>query len=130
MKNEINFQIRTAVILHFYCVVINDLFGNKEYRVRISLYNFATWRWHYYVETENGMECVAERYGYVYSPFEAYSVDIDNDGRKELICNCSGSSAWVRVYRENNGVIESGGVDERGYYEEELGLDRDRKSVV
>ncbi len=103
--------------------VLADVFGNEKYRVRIRFTNIVYGHWHYYVETEKGMECVAERTGRICDALEAYSVDIDNDGRKELICNCSGSSAWVRVYRENNGVIESGGVDESGYYEEKLGLD-------
>ena len=94
--------------------VLADVFGNEKYRVRIRFTNIVYGHWHYYVETEKGMECVAERTGRICDALEAYSVDIDNDGRKELICNCSGSSAWVRVYRENNGVIESGGVDERG----------------
>lgn len=102
--------------------VLADVFGNKEYRVRISLYNYAIWRWHYYVETENGMECVAEKHGPDSYVFETYSVDIDNDGRKELICNNEDTRSSFHVFRENGGVIERGWWDIEEYYVEELGL--------
>ena len=66
------------------------------------------------------MECVAERYGLISSPFEAYSVD--NDGRKELICSNESTKRSLHVFRENGDVIDEGAVDSRGYYVEEFGL--------
>lgn len=98
--------------------ILADVFGNEEYRVRIDFGARDSRHWHYYVEREKGMECVAERYGSVISPFEAYSIDIDNDGRKELICNCESTRGRVYIFREKGGVIEKGWWDTKGYAEE------------
>ena len=44
-----------------------------------------------------------------------YLVDIDGDGKEEMICNCMYSgdgSARAFIYRNNNGVVEVGRLDE------------------
>lgn len=64
--------------------------------------------------------CVAEQFGY--DGPEAWSRDLDGDGVPELICNYTyGDGAQhVIVYRNNNGIIENGGI-RWSYYEEKFG---------
>ncbi len=46
---------------------------------------------------------------------EIYSVNLDNDQTRELICNCQYGDTQdvlydhVKIYRRNNGVLECGG---------------------
>lgn len=66
--------------------------------------------WRYFAELDGKTQCVAEVFGHMVAEPEVYSKDIDGDGIKELICNCTfGTGAKrVYVYRNNNGVIEQG----------------------
>lgn len=64
----------------------------------------------YFAELDGKTQCIAEVFGYTVSEPEVYSKDIDGDGIKELICNCTYGTGTKRVYiyRNNNGVIEQG----------------------
>ena len=66
--------------------------------------------WRYFAELDGKTQCIAEVFGYTVSEPEVYSKDIDGDGVKELICNCTFGTGAKRVYiyRNNNGVIEQG----------------------
>lgn len=94
-----------------------DILGFSDYRVSIeeSTPNFFIWR--YYVEIDGKTQCIASTSGSIYSDEEpeAYSVDLDNDGVAEFVCNTIyGTGAErVSVFRNNNGVIEEGFIKER-----------------
>ncbi len=88
-----------------------DVLGYNGYYVKIEETAPGFIIWKYYAETEGKEKCIAEVFGYAAPPKpEAYSVDLDGDGIKELICNCIfGTGAQrVYVYRNHQGVIEKG----------------------
>ncbi len=88
-----------------------DILGYSGYYVKIEETAPGFIIWKYYAETAEGEKCIAEIFGYAAPPEpEAYSVDIDGDGTKELICNCLfGTGAQrVYIYRNHGGVIEKG----------------------
>ncbi len=70
----------------------------------------------YYCTEENGKEkCIAELFGFFGGEERAFIVDFDGDGITELVCNCmyGGDGAErVFVYRNNEGIIEQGYLDE------------------
>ncbi len=88
-----------------------NILGYSGYYVKIEETAPGFIIWKYYAEIDGTEKCIAEVFGYAAPPEpEAYSVDIDGDGTKELICNCLyGTGAQrVFVYRNQKGVIEQG----------------------
>lgn len=89
-----------------------NILGFDGYRVRIEESTPNFYIWHYYAEVEGKTQCIAETSGFFLPDWEpeVYSVDLDNDGIPELICNCAYGDGVerVRVYHNNNGVIEEG----------------------
>lgn len=94
-----------------------DILGFDGYYVRVEESTPNFYIWYYYTEIDGKTQCIAETFGPLgtdYDP-EAYSVDLDNDGIMELVCNCMYNDGVERViiYRSNNGVIENGFIKER-----------------
>lgn len=100
--------------------VLTSVLGFDVCRIEMEEVSSYQYMWHYYVEVDGEDVCVAEQFGY--DGPEAWSRDLDGDGVPELICNCTyGDGAQhVIVYRNNNGVIENGGI-RWSYYEEKFG---------
>lgn len=97
-------------------------FDNCEV-IRIEETGYRFYTWHFHAETDGEIRCVAEMFGRFDSNMpEAYSVDLDGDGVDELICNNTSGDGWrtVTVFRNNNGVIETGYISS-DYYDE-LGM--------
>ena len=87
-----------------------DILGLNGYYVKIEETPPGFMIWRYFAELDGKTQCIAEVFGYTVSEPEVYSKDIDGDGIKELICNCTYGTGAKRVYiyRNNNGVIEQG----------------------
>jgi len=87
-----------------------DILGLNGYYVKIEETPPGFMIWRYFAELDGKTQCIAEAAGYTSSEPEVYSKDIDGDGVKELICNCTVGTGAKRVYiyRNNNGIIEQG----------------------
>lgn len=103
-----------------------NIMGFDGYCVRIEESSPNDYVWHYYAEIEGETQCIVEAFGHPISGWwpEAYSVDLDDDGMPELICNCSYGDGAERVivYRNNNGVIEKGFLVQK-YLERDFNID-------
>ena len=100
--------------------ILTDVLGFDVCRIEMEEIVPYQYEWHYYVEVDGEDMCVAEQFGY--DDPEAWSRDLDGDGVPELICNCTYGDGVrnVIVYRNNNGVIEEGGI-RWSYYVEKFG---------
>lgn len=103
-----------------------NIMGFDGYCVRIEESSPNDYVWHYYAEIEGETQCIAEAFGHPMQGWwpEAYSVDLDDDGMPELICNCSYGDGVERVmvYRNNNGIIEKGFLVQK-YLERDFNID-------
>ncbi|MPM91518.1 hypothetical protein SDC9_138649 [bioreactor metagenome] len=88
----------------------SNILGLNGYYVKIEETPPGFMNWRYFAELDGKTQCVAEVFGYTASGPEVYGKDIDGDGVKELISNCTFGTGTSRVYayRNNNGVIEQG----------------------
>jgi len=102
------------------------ILGFNGYRVAVEESIPGLFVWYYYAEINGEEMCIAEMSGFTTPEFEpeAYSVDLDNDEIPELICNCAAGTGAQRVavYRNNNGKIEVGRIEE-GRLTGEYGFD-------
>lgn len=100
--------------------VLTDVLGFDMCRIEMEEISPYQYEWHYYVEVDGEDVCVAEQFGY--DDPAAWSRDLDGDGVPELICNCTYGDGVqnIIVYRNNNGVIEEGGI-RWSYYSEKFG---------
>lgn len=101
-------------------VILTGVLGFDVCRIEMEEITPSEYVWRYYVEVDGKDVCVASADGY--DGPEAWSRDLDGDGVPELLCNVTyGDGAeQVRVYRNNNGVIEEGWIRE-SYYEDRFG---------
>lgn len=94
-----------------------NVLGFDGCRIRVEEVTPHFYTWYYYAEADGKTQIIAESFGYEVAGAqpEGYSVDLDEDGVPELICNCvyGDGAERVLVYRNNNGVIEVGGLAER-----------------
>ena len=102
-----------------------DILGYSGYRIRVEESIPGLFLWHYLAKIDGKEVCVAEMCGYLTPETEpdAYSIDLDNDGIPELICNeTAGTGAqFVTVYRNSSGNIEAGRISQ-SYLTKEHGL--------
>ena len=102
---------------------IENVMGFDICRIEVEQLFLSHMLWHYYAEIDGEERCIGEYFGF--GGPEAWSADVDGDGLTELVCNCTwGGDGAQRVYvfRNNNGVIERGELDEVTFYRDELGF--------
>ncbi len=91
-----------------------SLMGFDDYYVQSEEVTPGYCQWRYYAQVDGEDRCIAQAGCYLPNRPETFSIDLDGDGVQELICNVEyGTGARrVAVYRNKNGRIEEGFIDE------------------
>lgn len=96
-----------------YYGALGNILGFENWYVKIEEITPYFFTWYYYTDIDGEAQCIAESFGYREQGVQAYSVDLDDDGVPELICNCVYGDGVERVvtYRNHNGAIETGFIE-------------------
>ena len=95
---------------------LEDLMGFADYRVTVDADPDGGSTWHFWLDLTGWPMCVAEAIGPGGEP-DVYGVDLDGDGRDELVANnvsVTGEET-VSVYRYRDGQFYVGWIDESFY---------------
>ncbi len=97
---------------------LEDLMGFDDYRVTVDAQPGEASTWHFWLDLSGWPMCAAEAAGPDGEP-QVYGVDLDGDGRDELVANNKdmAGAETVSVYRYADGKFYVGRIDESFYNE-------------
>ena len=95
---------------------LEDLMGFDDYRVTVDAQPGEASTWHFWLDLSGWPMCAAEATGPDGEP-QVYGVDLDGDGRDELVANnkSAAGAETVSVYRYSDGQFYVGWIDESLY---------------
>ena len=109
---------------------LEDLMGFTDYRVTVDAHPDGVSTWHFWLNLTGVETCVAEAAG-PDGELGVYGVDLDGDGRDELVANNRSMTGveTVSVYRYSDGQFYVGWIDE-SFYDEAGFTDRGENHAV